>query len=303
MFLPSLVRILLTADLHYNHVRSRPLADALIDDMNRAGGDVLVVIGDTATHEGDLLEQCLGRFQFAGPKLIVAGNHELWTLGDDSYALFAEELPRRCRAIGWQWLETDPFVAPGGDVAIVGTLGWYDYSFAQRNLDIPTRFYAHKVSPGAAAHLGGAYQRLIDDADDVSPRAMEVVARWNDGRYVKLHRSDEAFLGQLTERLDAQLASVAHVKNTVAVTHHLPFAELLPPPRTAQWDFAKAYLGADLLGRTLLRHANVRHAYCGHSHFPAEAQVQHISTVNIGSGYRWKTFHVVDLGDGGLAAS
>ena len=84
------MRILLTADLHYNHPRSRPLADTLIDDMNRAGGDVLVLIGDTATHEGDLLEQCLSRFKFPGPKLIVAGNHELWTLGDDSYALFSD---------------------------------------------------------------------------------------------------------------------------------------------------------------------------------------------------------------------
>ena len=80
-----------------------------------------------------------------------------------------------------------------------------------------------------------------------------------------------------------------------AVTHHLPFAELLPPPRTAQWDFAKAYLGAASLGRTLLKHPHVRHAFCGHSHFPAEARVGHIAAVNIGSGYRWKTFKTLDL--------
>ena len=288
------MRVLLTADLHYNHARSRPLADKLIDDMNRAGGDVLVVIGDTATHEGDLLEQCLSRFKFAGPKLIVAGNHELWTRGDDSYALFTEELPRRCRALGWQWLETDPFVSAGGDVAIVGTLGWYDYSFAQASLEIPIRFYEHKVSPGAAAYLGG-FQHLIDHADGVSPRAMQIVARWNDGRYVKLHRGDREFLAELTTRLDRQLASLAHVANVVAVTHHLPFAELLPPPRTAQWDFAKAYLGAAALGGTLLRHANVCHAFCGHSHFPAAARVGHVEAVNVGSGYGWKTFKALEF--------
>jgi predicted MPP superfamily phosphohydrolase len=286
------MRVLLTADLHYNHPRSRPLADTLIDDMNRAGGDVLVVIGDTAVHEGDALEQCLSRFTFRGPKLIVAGNHELWTRGDDSYALFTEELPRRCRALGWQWLETDPFVT--SDLAIVGSLGWYDYSFAQASLEIPLRFYEHKVSPGAAAHLDG-FAHLLDRVDDVSPRARQVVARWNDGRYVKLHRGDREFLAELTARLDQQLAGVAHVKNVVAVTHHLPFAELLPPPRTAQWDFAKAYLGAAALGRTLLKHAHVRHAFCGHSHFPAEAIVGHITAINIGSGYRWKTFKTLDL--------
>ena len=286
------MRILLTADLHYNHPRSRPLADKLIDDMNRAGGDVLVLIGDTATHEGDLLEQCLSRFRFSGPKLIVAGNHELWTLGGDSYTLFTEELPRRCRALGWQWIETDPFVTR--DLAIVGTMGWYDYSFAQASLEIPIRFYEHKVSPGAAAYLDG-YKHLLDNVDDVSPRALQIVARWNDGRYVKLHRGDREFLVELTDRLDRQLADVAHVKDVIAVTHHLPFAELLPPPRTAQWDFAKAYLGAAPLGRTLLKHAHCRHAFCGHSHFLAEATVGHVAAVNIGSGYRWKTFKTLDL--------
>jgi predicted MPP superfamily phosphohydrolase len=289
------MRILLTADLHYNHARSRPLADDLIDQMNRAGGDVLVVIGDTATHEGDALEQCLSRFRFPGPKLIVAGNHELWTLGADSYAIFTDELPRRMRALGWQWLETDPFISPGADLAIIGTVGWYDYSFAQANLEIPHRFYEHKVSPGAAAYLGGSYAPLIDEADDLSPRALKIVARWNDGRYVKLHRSDQDFLAELTQRFDRQLAAAAHVKTVVAVTHHLPFAELLPPPRTAQWDFAKAYLGAAALGRTLLRHTNVRHAYCGHSHFPAAAQIQHIAAVNIGSGYRAKAFKTLEF--------
>ena len=288
------MRLLLTADLHYNHARSRPLADALIDDMNRAGGDVLVVIGDTATHEGDALEQCLSRFNFKGPKLIVAGNHELWTHGDDSYALFTDELPRRCRALGWQWLETEPFVSAGDDLAIVGTVGWYDYSFAQANLEIPLRFYEHKISPGAAAYLE-SFAHLIDHADAVSPRAMQIVARWNDGRYVKLHRGDREFLAELIDRLDRQLAAVAHVKNIVAVTHHIPFAELLPPPRAAQWDFAKAYLGADLLGRTLLKRPNLRHAFCGHSHFPAAARVEHIAAVNIGSGYGWKTFKTLEL--------
>ena len=44
----SPMRLLVTADLHYNHPKSRALADSLIDDMNRAGGDVLLLVGDTA---------------------------------------------------------------------------------------------------------------------------------------------------------------------------------------------------------------------------------------------------------------
>ena len=128
------MRLFLTADLHYNHPKSRPLADELIDRMNASGGDVLIVIGDTAVFDGTALEECLSRFRFDGPRLFVAGNHELWTNSSDSYGVFTEDLPRRVRALGWRWLESEPFVA--GDIAIVGTVGWYDYSFASSELGI-----------------------------------------------------------------------------------------------------------------------------------------------------------------------
>jgi predicted phosphodiesterase len=286
------MRLLVTADLHYNHAKSKPLADNVIDRMNADGGDVLLVVGDTATTAGDALEQCLSRFQFTGPKLFVAGNHELWTQGDDSHAIFTEELPRRVRALGWQWLETEPFVS--GDVGIVGSVGWYDYSFAQANLGIPRRFYEHKISPGAAARFE-EHESLFIPNDDIPPAAMEIFARWNDGRYVKLGRRDEVFLDEILVRLGSQLESMRAKRHVIAAIHHLPFRELLPPPRTAQWDFAKAYLGSEAIGQLLRRYDNVTQVFCGHSHFPAEAQVGAIRAVNVGSGYRWKTFHTIEV--------
>jgi len=98
---PSLMRLLVTADLHFNHPRSRPLAVALIAKMNATGGDVLLLVGDTAVLAGDDLEVCLSSFNFDGPKLFVAGNHELWTGGNDSYEIFTTALPARVRALGW----------------------------------------------------------------------------------------------------------------------------------------------------------------------------------------------------------
>jgi predicted phosphohydrolase len=287
------MRVLLTADLHYNHPRSKPLARDLIHQMNSAGGDVLVVVGDTAVADGDSLEQCLSLFNFNGPKLFIAGNHELWTRSGESYAIYTTQLPTRVRALGWQWLENDPFIA--GDVAIVGSVGWYDYAFAQANLGIPLRFYRRKISPGAAARLSEEYAELLTDVGDVPAHAMEIVARWNDGRHVTLGRSDEQFLDELLARLDQQVASLSHMKTIVAAIHHLPFRELLPPSHMAQWDFAKAYLGSDAIGKCLSKYENVRHAYCGHSHFPCEATVGHVHAVNIGSGYRVKTFKQLDV--------
>jgi hypothetical protein len=290
------MRLLATADLHYNHPRSRALADDLITAMNRAGGDVLLLVGDSAVADGDSLEQCLSRFSFDGPKLFVAGNHELWTHGPDSYSLFTVDLPRRVRDLGWQWLQAEPFVTAGlhSDVAILGSVGWYDYSFANPDLGIPRRFYEQKVSPGVAARLE-EYAHLLEGATDVGPAATEVVARWNDGRFVKLGRSDDAFLDVLLAQLRAQLESLSTIPTVIAAVHHLPFRELLPPPGGTQWDFAKAYLGSERIGRLLLEFPNVRQLLCGHSHFPARARVGHVDATNIGSGYRWKTFETLEL--------
>ncbi len=286
------MRLLVTADLHYNHAHSRPLADEVIERINAAGGDVLLVVGDSAAADGDALERCLERFHFAGPKLFVAGNHELWTAGLDSYQLFMEDLPARVRGLGWKWLETDPFLAD--DVAIVGTIGWYDYSFAVDSLGIPRRFYARKISPGAAQRLPEMAD-LFQERDDISPAGRDVVARWNDGRYVKLGMSDEAFLEERLAQLAANLSRVSRAKQVVAAVHHLPFASLCPSSHRALWDFTKAYLGSEKIGALLLQYPNVTTVFCGHSHLPVEARIGHLHAINIGSGYRWKTYRELTL--------
>ena len=286
------MRLLVTADLHYNQPKSRGLADALIDQMNGVEADALLVVGDTATFDGDALERCLSRFRFAGPKLFVAGNHELWTAAADSYLLFTQRLPQRVREAGWTWLQDKPFVM--GDVAIIGSIGWYDYSFAWPALKVPTRFYAAKVSPGAAERLSG-FAPLFARTDDIAPEALQIVARWNDGRFAKLGRSDAFFLDELLETMEQQLKAVSHVPRVVVATHCVPLAELLPPTGRTQWDFARAYLGSQRTGELIRRFANVRQILCGHSHFPIEANVGEIQAINIGSGYREKIYRLIDV--------
>ncbi len=286
------MRLLVTADLHYNHARSRPVAIDLIDRMNQAGGDALLVAGDTAVADGDWLERCLERFTIRGPRLFLCGNHELWTHSADSHALFTEDLPRRVRALGWHWLEGDPWI--GGDIAVVGTMGWYDYTFASPALAIPKRFYEAGMSPAAAEYLKRG--DLLGDRADIPESARGVMARWNDAKFIHLHRSDETFLNQRLADFSAGLNAAAGARHLVAATHCVPYAELLPPRKSNQWEFARAYLGSPKLGEVISSHANVSHVFCGHSHFPAQARLGRIDAVNIGSGYGWKTFCELEIG-------
>jgi hypothetical protein len=289
------MRLLATADLHFDHPRSRPLAMDLIEQINArcAIGDIdaLLLVGDTARGDGDSLETALALFRFAGPRLFVAGNHELWTLSADTRQLLHTELPRRVRMVGWRWIQDEPFRSPDG-VAIVGSIGWYDYSFAPSDLGIPNRYYQAKISPGVAERLE-SFRHLV--RGDESPAAMQIIARWNDGRFVRLGRSDTSFLKGLLTQLDRNLDRAADARRVVCAVHHVPFPELLPPRHGAQWDFARAYLGSGQIGQTIARYENVSHAFCGHSHFPMRAHIGHITAINIGSGYRQKRYEVVDV--------
>ena len=303
------MRLLVTADLHYNHAKSRPSAEAVAAEMIRAGGDAVLLVGDAASGDGEELERCLGLFTGGGPKLFVAGNHELWTRRGDSRALFEAELPRRVRAAGWRWLEGEPFAA--GAAAVVGSVGWYDYAFADPTLGIPRPFYEAKTSPGAV-EMTGEPAGLVDQVAGLSDEAREVVARWNDGKFVSLGASDAAFLAERIALLERDLAAVASAGCVVAAVHHVPLAALLPgganptgpPPggrRGRGIRFARAYLGSPKLGEAILRFPNVRHLVCGHSHYAAEAAVEGaggvVRAVNIGGGYRDKRFLSLDLPD------
>lgn len=286
------MRVLATADLHINHPRSRALAVDLIKQINSLEMDVLIFVGDTATGQTDELERCLAMCTFAGPKLFIAGNHELWTRSADTHRLFTEELPRRVRSAGWHWLEGDPVMVDR--TAFVGTIGWYDYSFAPEHLAIPHRFYKAKVAPGTAAAFS-EHAHLLTHRDDILEHHMEIFARWNDGKFVRLGRDDPQFLQERLDELEASLVKVAHADRIIAAVHHLPFREMLPPPRVPSWDFAWAYLGSPRIGEVLLKHKKVTHVLCGHTHLPDHRTIGHLQVTNIGSGYRQKHLVTLDL--------
>ena len=290
------MRILVTADLHYNIPRSRAPTRLLARRICASGGEALVLVGDTAGAETRPLVECLGLFDgFAGRKFLVAGNHCLWCRPDeDSLHRYRDVLPAVAADAGFHLLDQAPALV--GRTALAGSVGWYDYSFRDESLGIPEPFYRAKLSPGAARYLGGHDDLLAAHSHELTDAHMGIGARWMDGQNVRLGVSDEQFLEMVAATLEEHLREVSDRAERICVfLHHLPFAELVPPGRPAGFAFAAAYMGAGRLGEVVKNCPKVTHVFCGHSHWPAEISVGDIDVVNVGSTYTDKKLRVLEL--------
>lgn len=290
------MRILITADLHYDMARSRSGTEKLARKVLRLGGDALVLLGDTAGADLQYHRQCLALFDdFPGQKLLVPGNHCLWCRKeDDSLTRYERILPDLAAEAGFHMLDHEPVILEG--VGLAGSIGWYDYSFRDRSLDIPPAFYRAKVAPGAAGRLR-RYQHLITEhADELTERQLAITARWMDGVHVRLEMTDERFAEILCDKLARRLDNLAgRCDRIVVFLHHLPFKQLVPEDRPDRFTFAAAFLGSSCLGEVLLHRDKVTDVYCGHSHWPAHHTIGHLEVINVGSTYTHKRLEVLEI--------
>jgi len=259
------MKIVATGDLHYGHYpRFDGQTEAMADAICREGGDVLVLTGDIGCGAVQRFSACLALFSgFPGQKLLVPGNHDLWTTEGDSYTLYDRVLPDAAAEQGFRYLDSGP--AHVGDVAFVGSVGWYDYTLRDFSLGIEDRYYEAKVYPG--------------------------LARWNDARFIQWSFSDVEFTDLCLERLDNHLKMVGErAEKIICVTHHLPFENMVDRKKLRSWAFCNAFLGSSRIGDLLLRHGKVTHVLCGHSHNQGRFTNGSVTCLKVGSSYRLKTY-------------
>jgi predicted phosphohydrolase len=292
------LKVIALADLHYNIARCRKQVQEQARAVCERGADVLVIAGDTASTDLKHFEDALALFKhFMGRKLLVAGNHDIWVpAAEDSRKRYEQVLPEICGRHGFHFLDGGPVVIDG--TGFVGTMGWYDYSFRDKSLRVPMRFYEAKVGPGAAAALR-RYQYLLDGHKDVTRAMKRITAIWRDGSHVRLGASDPEFAAEQADRLRRQIDEVApRVRRIVAALHHLPIRQMAPDHEEPNWRFARAFLGSTCFGEILDAQPKVSYVLAGHSHWPhrerrRSADGGTTEYINIGSGYRGK--HEVEL--------
>lgn len=127
------MRILITADLHYRPSQREAFV-AFADWVAAQRPDCLVVAGDVG-HPLRLFRRALQLF--AGldcPKLLLAGNHDLYRGESDSRTLWESALPEATRAEGFVWLEDEVVVLPAGGAGKSDFFGEIGFLNATRGL-------------------------------------------------------------------------------------------------------------------------------------------------------------------------
>jgi 3',5'-cyclic AMP phosphodiesterase CpdA len=273
------MRFAVTADLHWGHSEGAPAAEALARRVVELAPDAFIIAGDVGT--GEHFGGCLSLFApLSCVRLVVPGNHDLWTSqpAPASLALYEQRLPRVAAEHGFHYLDLQPFLAPGGREAVVGSINWYDYSFADPSLE--------EEFPSARAMYEGK----------LFPRG-----RHNDGRFVRLGMTDAEFTERVVAHFREQLAALPpEVERIVVVQHHPPVRELFypRPATTMEGRFWPAYTGNRRMQEAVLADPRVATVICGHTHAYCAAEVRGKRCRNIGGDYAWKRLLLLDTDTG-----
>jgi len=268
------MRIAYTSDIH---VDISDANTAILPCLRRAvealDPDAFVVAGDIA-NSLDAMRYALSAFRpLDCPKFLVPGNHDLWLpskravkRGEDSWHRYTVAIPALCEANGFHCLIGAPRTLDG--VAVIGTVGWYDYSLSDPRLD----------------GVYDAYDYARGEFHD--PR--HVTGIWNDARFCHWLRDHEASdwhrrrlrlkHNEVFEKIFGLFREDAGTgtdgaRAVLAVIHTSPFAECIERP--SKPDPFNAYEGsarlgdflAEMTGRTPVT------AICGHRHGPFDGTI------------------------------
>ncbi len=279
------LRLAMTADLHWGiRAPGDQATRQLVASLEADPPDLLVLAGDVGADKD--FGPCLALFDHLPcRKALVPGNHDIWVSSNDprgdSLCVYREHLPALSAAHGFHYLDNGPLILPEADLALVGSMNWYDYTWSIDAL--------HRLFPGEEGRLRSK---------------VFLRGRHNDANYVRWPFDDEAFtvmaVAALREQLQAALAAVGRV---IVVTHHPPFYSLTfprPAPPTSLdgllWD---AFSGNRALEELLRKHAErIAFAFCGHTHRAREGNLDSIRGYNVGGDYHYKRMLRLDWPDG-----
>lgn len=246
------MKLAVTSDLHYDQtggLTAPKLIEDLVLEIVESKPDALVLAGDIGASYDDF-ERCVAEFKGLGfPVGVVAGNHDVWRDNKarlSTEALWGGLLEEACERQGVLWLESH--VIRVADVAVVGSMCWYDYSAVD-------------------ASVNATPAQLANEKSFLNPDATMMDWRRKDPDFAaELERA-------LLKRLDAEAAKPDVAK--IAVVTHVPLieAQMTRKPGYDRWAKSNAYFGNLTTGAAVMQRAKVHAIVSGHSHCGQSAEV------------------------------
>ena len=143
------MKIAYTSDIHIDSSKENAMIpQEILYQLKKNTPDVFIITGDIS-HSLKIIEQTLSAFRaLSCMKLFVPGNHDIWIETDcpNSYTKYFKILPRVAKENGFIPIWIEPYILD--TYGFCGSMGWYDYSFRDRNLNLPEEVYAEKRYKG-----------------------------------------------------------------------------------------------------------------------------------------------------------
>ena len=256
------MRVAYTSDLHtditLNNERLIPYIAKRVYQMNP---DVFVIAGDIS-NSIDRLDYTLKQFEdLSCLKVMIPGNHDVWIesnnsvrKGKDSFYKYREAIPQVCKHNEFLYPVEEPYIVH--NVAIVGNIGWYDYSLADARL--------------ANTHYFMDYARGTFDE-----------GTWNDAKYSvwlkapsslnwkerqKTFNNSLLFEIMFNKLKDAFKKIPDNIEKILIILHTAPFKDcIIPKDKPSPFD---AYEGSTRIGEFIRSVSKGREIsiICGHRH-------------------------------------
>ncbi len=255
------MKIAAVSDIHVRPDKGdEVLLEEIHNQVEKEAPDIFVIAGDVSSRIG-ILADTLSRLHVSGASnLFVPGNHDVWfeeEIGLGSLEKYSSAISDVCKDNGFLHLPDEPHIKQ--QLAFVGSMGWYDYSFKREDLNIPYRAYVQK-------EYGGSI--------------------WYDTLCVDWEFTDAELTNLLNRKLEYDLSVLPkRVTSVVYVSHHLPFRELTLYKGHLPWDFFSAFMGAESTGRILLEDPRVVLTLSGHSHIRMQEKFNGITSITVPLGY------------------
>jgi putative phosphoesterase len=253
------MRIGILSDIHVdiNFTGRDTVTPAMCETVRKQSLDMLIVAGDVAGDYTLALESLEEIEAVSGvPCLYVPGNHDIWV--EHHPEKTSHEIYNLLKAYPHN-LAGSPFEI-GDDWAVIGDLGWYDFSFGDEKYSRED-FQRMKYE-----------ERVWQDS---------IMALW-DRSTLEMH---DFFLN----KLEAQLKEYQD-RNVIVVTHVLPIKDFTVQPPTPMWEYLNAFLGSSAYGDLILRYPNVRYSISGHVHYRKRRQIGNTEFICSCLGYRSEWF-------------